>query len=119
MYHLFSIQELKEFLKVKCLGLKVFDDQLAYLDEFYSDSISWDRKLVSLNYFLSRILEQFEKEGINNQEVINYIYSLQNQCNLSIQEGSIHFLESLLTNEFMNSLTIEEQLSIAQNRIEK
>lgn len=119
MYHLFSIEELKEFLKVKCLCIKSFDEHLEYLEEFYSDSISWDRKLVTLNYFLSRVIEQFEKEGLNNQAAINYIYSLRNQCNLSIQEGSLHFLESLLTNECVNGLTLEEQLIIAQNRIEK
>ncbi len=119
MYHLLTIEELKEFIRVKCLGLKSFDADFAYLEEFYSDSISWDRKLISLNYFLSRILEQFEKEGINNLIVINYIYSLQNQCNLNIQEGSIHFLKSLLSNDCGSSLTIEEELIIAQNRIEK
>lgn len=119
MYHLFSIEELKDFLKVKCLELKTFDEHLEFLEEFYTDSISWDRKLVSLNYFLSRILEQFEKEGIDNQTVINYIYSLQYQCNLIIQEGSVQFLESLFSNECQNSLSLEEQLIIAQNRIEK
>ncbi len=119
MHHIFEIEQLKEFIKVKCLCDKSFDLEFVFLDEFYSDSISWDRKLISLNYFLSRILEQFEKENIDNQLVIDYIYSLKEQCQFSIQEGDIRFIESLLSNDCDTSLTIEEELVIAQNKIEK
>jgi len=119
VHHIFEIEQLKEFIRVKCLGTKSFDEEFIFLDEFYSDSISWDRKLISLNYLLSRILEQLEKENVNNQVVIDYIYSLKEQCQFSIQEGNIRFIESLLSNDCDTSLTIEEELVIAQNKIEK
>lgn len=119
MHHVFEVHELKEFIKVKCLKSKDFDDEFKYLDEFYNDARFWDRKLISLNYFLSRILEQLEKEDTNNKLVIDFIYSLKDHCSFEVQEGDLRFLESLLSTDCDTSLSIEEELIIAQNSIEK
>ena len=47
------------------------------------------------------------------------MYSLENYCHFEIQEGSIRFIDSLFETECNSSLTLEEELIIAQNRIEK
>ncbi len=118
MNHTFCLDELKEFIRVKCLNSKSFDKKYEYLDEFYNDSLSWDRKLTSLNHILSRILEQFEKEGgINSNTIIEYIYNLNKMCYFLIQEGEIQFLESLFQNDRGTFLNLEEELIEAQNRI--
>ena len=104
---------------MQCLHNKTLDDDLKYLEEFYQDAVSWDRKLSSLNHFLSIIIEQFEKRGIDCSSILNYMYSLENYCHFEIQEGSIRFIDSLFETECNSSLTLEEELIIAQNRIEK
>lgn len=119
MYHTLSLDELKEFLKVLCLGLKSFDDEFKYLQEFYDDAISWDRTLCSLNHLVSRAFEQFDKEGINYEEVIEYIYSLNEKCNFEIQEGEIRFLNCLFDMKSMSALSLEEELVITQNSIRR
>jgi len=118
MNHTLCLDELKEFIRVKCLNSKSFDEKYEYLNEFYNDSLSWDRKLTSINYILSRILEQFEKEGgINSNMVIEYIYNLNEMCDFLVQEGEIQFLESLFQNDRLTFLNLEEELIEAQNRI--
>ena len=119
LHHTLNITELKELISVQCLHNKTLDDDLKYLEEFYQDAVSWDRKLSSLNHFLSIIIEQFEKRGIDCSSILNYMYSLENYCHFEIQEGSIRFIDSLFETECNSSLTLEEELIIAQNRIEK
>ncbi|MCR1024287.1 hypothetical protein NQT66_05675 [Cellulophaga baltica] len=119
MHHTLSLNELKELISVLCHNTKSFDDELRYIENFYNDSVSWDRKLISLNHLLSRVIEQFEKKGIDTTTILNFIYNLQKQCYFEIQEGDIRFIKSLFNNDCGSSLTLEEELLIAQNRIEK
>lgn len=119
MHHIFNKLELKEFVQVLCINSKVFDKEFKYIEDFYTDAISWDRKLICHNHFLSIVIEQLEKAGIDNTKVVDFIYSQEEKCHFEIQEGSMRFLESLFENDCSNSLSLEEQLIIAQNKLEK
>ena len=119
MHHTLNRKELREIISVKCLKLTTFDEETLYLNDFFNDSLSWDRKLLSLNHLLSIILEQFDKKGIEHQLVIEYIYRLQEECHFEVQEGDIRFIDSLYTNDCGSSLDLEEELITAQNRLEK
>lgn len=92
---------------------------MEYIDTLYSDSMAWERKLVSLNHFLSIVIEQLEKKGVDCSTLIDLIYSQENYCNFKIQENEIRFLESLFKNESNSNLSLEDELIAAQNRIER
>lgn len=119
MHHTLSLIELKELISVFCHNTKSFDVELKYIEDFYYDAVSWDRKLISLNHLLSRIIEQFEKKGIDSTTIVDFIYNLENLCHFEIQEGDIRFINSLFSNDCGSSLTLEEELIMAQNRLEK
>ncbi|MBU2929275.1 hypothetical protein [Winogradskyella psychrotolerans] len=119
MYHIFTPIELKEFVSVLLLKHKDFEDDNEYINDLFNDSISWQRKLISFNHFLSIVIEQLEKRGIDCSNLVQSIYSQVDTCHFEIQEGDIRFLESLFKNDFGSSLTLEEELIEAQNRIEK
>lgn len=120
MHHTLNLIELKELISVYCYNKKSFDVDLKYIEEFYYDAVSWDRKLISLNHLLSIIIEQFEKKAIDNTTtIVDFIYNLENLCHFEIQEGDIRFINSLFNNDCGSSLTLEEELIIAQNRLEK
>ncbi len=119
MQHTLNRTELKEIINVLCLKLKTFDDENLYLQEYLTDSFSWDRKIFSLNHILSIVLEQLEKKRIDSGPVINYIYELQEKCNFEVQEGDLRFIDSLFRNNCGSEIDLEEELIIAQNRLEK
>lgn len=119
MNHTFNKSELKEIIRVLCLKVKDFDDENLYLKEFMDDSFSWDRKLFSLNHLLSIVLEQLQKEDVEHQVVIDYIYNLQEEYNFEVQEGDLRFIDSLYKSHCTGDLDLEDELIIAQNRLEK
>lgn len=117
MHHTFTREEFKELLEVLFLEVREFDENFSYIAEFLSDSSCWDRKLSSINHLFSIILEQFEKKGVENQLVIDFVYNLCDTHDFEIQESNVHFLESLFTNDLGTSLSLEEELIIAENKI--
>jgi len=119
VHHTLNFEEFKELLKVLCLNIKSFDNELNYLQEFYNDALFWDRKLCSINHILSRILEQFDKEEIQYSNVIEYVYYLTEISNFQIQEGDIRFLDELVSSKSIEELSLEEELIITQNAISK
>lgn len=106
-------------MSVLCLKNKDFEEDMDYINDLFNDSISWQRKLISFNHFLSIVIEQLEKKGIDCSSLIENIYSQEDKCYFKIQDGEIRFLESLFKNDCGSSLTLEEELIEAQNRIEK
>jgi hypothetical protein len=117
MHHTLSRNEYKELLSVEHLKLRRFEDAFSHIEEFFEDSKTWDRKISGLNLLLSIIIEQYQKENIDVKLVIAYVYELNECQNFEIQEGSLHFLESLFKNDYNPEIDIEEDLIIAQNRI--
>lgn len=116
MNHTFTKQEYKQFINVICHS-KECEEELKYIEEIYHSSVYWEKKISGVNHFLSIILEQFAKRGIETSNVIELIYLLPDSCNFEIQESSERFIDSLYENVINPNLTLEEQLILAQNRI--
>lgn len=117
MQHTLSREEYKEILFVEHLNHKKFDDDYKHVQQFIEDAKNWDRKLSGLNHLLSIIIEQFQKKGIKIDGVIDFVYSLNSNCDFEVQEGDLQFLESLFKNDWSSDNELEEELIIAQNRI--
>jgi hypothetical protein len=117
MHRTFTRNEYKEVIIVRHLTVRGFDEEYDYLEDYLSDALSWDVKLSGINHLLSIILEQFEKRGVPTQQVIDFVYSMEGQFDFEIQEGEIRYIDSLYSNEPGTSLTLEEELISAENRI--
>lgn len=117
MHHTLNRKEYKELLYVECLNTRTFDAEFKHLEIFLEDCKSWDRKVSGLNHLLTIIIEQFQKENIVIQPLIDFVYSLKECQDFEIQEGGLQFIESLFKNDYKAEKDIEEDLQIAQNRI--
>ncbi len=117
MEHTLSKEEYQEILIVRHLSERDYTDKLLYLKNLMDDCSYWDRKISGLNHILSLVLERFEKQGIPNQKVIDHVYNMRENINFTIQEGDIRFIESLFSNDLNTSVSLEEELILAENRI--
>ena len=117
MQHTLSKKEYQEILIVRHLSERNYSNDLSYLKDLMDDCSYWDRKISGLNHILSLVLERFEKQGIPNQKVIDYVYDMRENINFTIQEGEIRFIESLFSNDLNTSVSLEDELILAENRI--
>jgi len=112
--HCLTRKEYKQILDKKFRGVS-YDDE--YIKNLYQACESWDKRLIGINHFLSIILEQYIKQGIDCKEVINYIYSLDELIYFHIEEIDSAFISNLYTNHLPESFELEECLIEAQNSI--
>jgi hypothetical protein len=117
MHFTLSKNEYREIMVVKYLEAKKFDEEFIYLNDSMEDCTYWAMKISGLNHLLSIILEQFEKKSIPTKPAIDFVYQMHENLNFEIQEGDIQFVESLFDNDLNTSITLEEELIIAENRI--
>ncbi|GAA6766479.1 hypothetical protein AAFH68_24210 [Flavobacterium sp. CGRL1] len=116
MNHTLSKQEYKEFI-VGSFHSKVYEEDFKYLEEIYNSSLYWERKVSGINHFLAIVLEQFAKRDIETMDIIEYIYSLPENCNFEIQESTERFIDVLYEYIINPDINLEEQLIIIQNKI--
>lgn len=116
MNHTFTKQEYKEFI-VAVFHAKGYEEDFKYLEEIYNLSIYWEKKISGINHFLSVVLEQFAKKEIETLDIIDFVYSLPDNCNFEIQESTERFLDTLLDHTINPSMDLEDQLILIQNKI--
>lgn len=91
-------EQYKELLINEFEEEKIDDRVLAALIEVAKTY--WDIEIVGNNYFLSKILEQFMKQGIDCRVVIDKVYdTIPNDLFFSVEELDAKFVQSLFQNQ--------------------
>lgn len=108
--------EYKQFLDVKFRNL-TFDAEFEYLENILQECLYWDIKLIGINHKFSILLEQYLKQNIPCDEIIDFIYSLEESMDFLIQEGDVSFIQNLYKNHLPSTYSLEECLIEAQNSI--
>ena len=74
-----------------------YDPEFSNLEGWIKQSKEFfDVELVAFNYFLSRNIEAYLKKGIQCEELINFVYKLEEQMLFTIQEFDYRFITYLI-----------------------
>jgi len=113
--HCLTREEYKQILDKEIREVS-YDDE--YVEELFEDCKYWDTRLIGINHQLSIILEQYMKQGIDCDSVINFVYSLEEKgANFHIEEMTSEFITHLFINYLPRTSNLEECLIEAQNSI--
>lgn len=120
MHHTLNKVEYKEFLNVEFLKVKDnYEDELIHIKEYFESSKYWGIKISTINNLFTILLEQFEKRGIDGQEIINFIYSLPETNDFCIQETDVRFIDLLYKNVLNEGLILDDYLIDTQYKMYK
>lgn len=85
-----------------------YDDE--YIQELFDDCKCWGTRLIGVNHQLSIILEQYMKQDIDCDPIIDFVYSLEEEgANFYVEEMTVDFVSYLYVN-YSNVSDIEECL---------
>ena len=94
--HFLSKEELMQIIENKYFG-KNYSIEYQYLQEIVDNaSTYWDVEFIGFNYFLSKILERYLKKGENCNNIIDFIYKLDEALLYSRQEFDSDFIQMLM-----------------------
>ncbi len=112
MHYCMNKEELRQFLDYQLHHREVSNEELR---KWIDQAENWEDELGCLAYLFAEILEKQAKLGVNCQPLIELLYQLPEQMNLSIQEFDSDFVEYLLRNTREPGLSLEEELVRLQN----
>lgn len=108
-----SQKEYREIIAVNFIGKEKYDSDYEYLEEWFEYCKYWlsENQLIGINHFLSFAIEQFENENLNSNELLEWVYNLENSHNFRIGVGGVEFTENFLKQcEIYPNLDLESKL---------
>jgi len=112
--HCLTRKEYKQILDKKFRQVSYEDE---YVEELFEDCKHWGTRLIGINHQLSIILEQYMKQDIDCNPVIEFVYLLEETANFHIEETTINAISNLYVNHLSEASNLEECLIEAQNSI--
>lgn len=116
MSQILTTKEYGEVIMVNSLKTRGYDSDFEHLETMFENCTYWvdDSKLIGMNHLLTKILEQFEKNGHNLKDVLDWVYGLKESHNFEISEGGHKFTDSFLDYCTNYASDFEEKLIKAQ-----
>jgi len=114
--HCLNREEYKQIVNLLCRDIQI-KEEYEYLNEILYSCRCWELKMVGLNTILTIILEQFMKQGVPCQDIIQRIYQFEEEMNFQIQEIDVGYLDNLFRNHISDANPLEESLIKAQSSI--
>lgn len=107
--HYLSRDAYYQFIQSELFG-KPYEESYKNLAGWVSEAkVYFDIEFTGYNYFLSKNLEIYLKNGSNCLDIISFIYSVQNHMVFSIEEFDHAFIDRMLLNHLPKDLNTLDQ----------
>ena len=115
MGHILNTIEYHEVITVNHVNSRNYSKELEYLEGIFQSCTYWEKKVIGINHFLSIALEKLEKDGLNTETSLKWVYQLLETHDFEIIEGGVDFTDKVFELSVPNSLSLDEQLIESQS----
>lgn len=114
MFHCLTKDELTELINLENNNSPIRNNELKTL---VGNAESWMDELCALVYLFSQILESKSKKGEDCTKLIDLLYKLPDKLFLKLEEIDLAYINFMLRNVRIRSLTLEEELVEIENKL--